>query len=120
MQTMFDLIRTEVAPRTHIDDFIDMLHAVEFKYTTEHLLKAGLRVDDLNMAINNAIKSCRLNGIDTEDHFRICYIFAESDQSVHWEWRFTKEGFTLIMMNAPCMGPTMAKWQWMMVNSLIS
>lgn len=102
------------------DDFIEALHSLQFKYNTTHLVLAGLQPDEITTAISKAMKVCRLNAIDTGDHFRSFYVFDENSGTTYCDWRMSREGFTLVIMNATHSNMTIARWQWELVNTIMA
>lgn len=100
------------------EDFEEVLHSLEFKYNTGHLALSGLKPSEIRTSINRAMKVCRLNHIDTADHFRSMYIFDEKTGNTYCDWRMTRQGFTLVVMNTPAISPAIARWQWELINSM--
>lgn len=119
MQTL-NITRYEITMPGPVDDFVDMIHSIEFKYNTSHLAIAGLEADGITEAIGKAMKVCRLNNIDTADHFRSFYIFDEKKGNTCCDWRMTRQGFMLVVINAPATTQAIAQCQWEMINSLAS
>jgi hypothetical protein len=98
-----------------LDDFADIIITAQFKYNTGHLLLAGLSSDDIGYAMGRAMKVCKMNGIDPRDHFRSLYVFDEKNSFTYCDWKMTREGFTLVVMNSPSTNEAIAHWQWEMV-----
>jgi hypothetical protein len=108
---IFNITRYEIPAHNEADDFIEALHSVEFKYTTRQLIVAGVQPDEILHSINKAIKVCRLNLVDPSDYFRSCYVFDESSGNLYCDWRMTREGFMLTIMNTPATNTAIAHWQ---------
>lgn len=113
-----NITRYEISIHDASDDFEDILHGLNFRYNAGHLALSGLNADDINEAISKAMKVCMLNGIDTSDHFRSLYIFDEHTGSTFCDWRMTRQGFTLVVMNTPATNEAIARWQWELINNL--
>lgn len=111
--------RYEITMPGAFDEFEEILHSAEFKYNTNHLALSGLQNDQVRAAIGRAMKVCRLNGIDPAEHFRSCYIFDEKTGSTYCDWRMTRQGFTLVVINTPATNNALARWQWELINSLM-
>jgi hypothetical protein len=114
-----NISRYEIFTHGAPDDFEDILHSIEFKYTTRHLALSGLKEEQIEKAINRAMKVCRLNGIDTSDHFRSMYIFDEKSHVTYCDWHMTRQGLALVVINAPVISETIANWQWELVNCVM-
>ena len=112
------LVRYGMTTSHELEDFTEILHSIDFKYNTRHLSLAGLRPEEINSAINKAMKVCLLNGIDAAEHFRSFYVFDGNRGSIYCDWRMTKQGFTLVVMNAPVLHMSIAHWQWEMVERI--
>ena len=116
METL-NITRYEVTVPGPLDDFVEMIHSIEFKYNTGHLLMAGMEAGDIAAAIGKAMTVCNLNNIDTADHFRSFYISDEANGNTG-DWRMTRQGFMLVIFNAPATTQAIAQCQWEMINSL--
>src|SRR5687768_3418697 len=114
------LLRYNMGISHEMEDFAEILHSIDFKYNTGHLVRAGLKASDIGPAINKAMKVCLLNNIDTWEHFRSLYVFDEKRGSIYCDWRMTKQGFTLAVLNAPEMHMAIAHWQWELINQVVS
>jgi hypothetical protein len=113
-----NITRYEISIHDASDDFEDILHSLEFRYNAGHLALSGLQANEIRASISKAMKVCRLNGIDTSDHFRSLYIFDEKTGATYCDWRMTRQGFTLVVMNTPATNESIARWQWELINSL--
>jgi hypothetical protein len=111
METL-DLIRYDLKLHDYLDEFEEMLHDLEFTYNTTHLAMAGLPAAEIDMALRDAMKVCRMNGVHPSEHFRSIYIFDEKDGDTYCDWRMTDRGFALVIMNAPHTNKAIARWQW--------
>ncbi len=111
-----NLIQYTVATPDELDDFVNMYHTIHLKYNTQHLLLAGLKSDEINTAVNRAMIVCKLNGVDTREHFKSVYVFDSVKNMVYYDWRMTRQGFALVIMNAPSENTTVARWQWELAN----
>jgi hypothetical protein len=112
------IARYEVVNHHELDDFVEALHHIQFKYSSRQLMLAGLSPDDIPAAIGRAMKVCRLNDVDTTDHFRTMYVFNKQTGTTYRDWRMTREGFMLAIMNTPANTLQLARWQWELITSL--
>jgi hypothetical protein len=102
-----------------LEDFEEVIHTAAFKYDTRHLALSGLEPQEIMKAISRAMKVCRLNGIDPAEHFRSLYIFDEDNHNTYCDWRMTRQGFALVVINTPATNPAIASWQWQLINSVM-
>lgn len=101
-----------------MDEFREVLHHLEFIYNTGHLAIAGVLPADINIAVSNAMKVCKINNVDPADHFKSLYVFSIETGVTYCEWVMSRQGFALVVMNAPHTNATIARWQWEMVNAM--
>lgn len=102
-----------------LETFEDVIHSAAYKYTTRHLALSGMEAQDILAAIGKAVKVCRLNGIDPSEHFRSIYIFDEGNHNTYCDWRMTRQGFALVVINTPATNAAIASWQWQLINSVM-
>lgn len=114
------IARYDIETSHELEDFAEIIHSIEFRYNTAHLALAGLKAGEIGQAINQAMKVCLFNGIDTAEHFRPFYVFDEKRGGTYCDWRMTRQGFTLVVLNAPVLHMTIAHWQWELINKLMS
>jgi hypothetical protein len=114
---ILNITRYEIPAHNEADDFVEALHSVEFRYTTRQLVVAGVQPEEIIHSINKAIKVCRLNFVDPADHFRSFYVFDELKGNLYCDWRMTREGFMLAIMNTPATNTSIAHWQWELAKS---
>src|SRR5687767_8061170 len=108
----------EIMNQPELDDFTDIVQSMQFKYNTAHLSLAGLDHDDITTAVTRAMRVCRLNGIETREHFRSLYVFDKLHGGTYCDWRMTREGFMLAIMNAPTLNESLANCQWEIIHKI--
>ena len=111
-----EIIPYDTTLSTELDEFTEMIHSLELKYNSWHLLQAGIEPTAIHSAIEKAMHVCNLNGIDTDHHFRPFYIFNEEKATTYCDWRMTRQGFYLVLLNSPAETIQLAKWQWGLAN----
>lgn len=115
-----EIARYDIPVPDVLDDFAGIIHSIEFKFNTNHLLMAGIRPGEINEAVSRAMRVCRLNAVETTEHFRPLYIFDKDQGNTYCDWKMTRQGFTLVLMNAPVTHMAIAQWQWQVINTLSS
>jgi hypothetical protein len=111
------IARYQVATPSGLVDFTEMIRLIHLRYNTGHLVMAGVTPEEITMAINKAIQVCQLNGIDPAGHFHAMYVFNEKTHNTYYDWRMSRQGFALVLMNVPPVNSMIARWQWEMVNA---
>ncbi len=114
-----NISRYEITTSGILTDFEEIFHSAAFKYNTDHLAMSGLQPDEIMTAIGMAMKVCRLNQIDPAEHFRSLYIFDETSHNTYSDWRMTRQGFALVVINTPAHNTAIARWQWQLINSIM-
>jgi hypothetical protein len=108
----------ETSPHHELDDFIEAIQLIQFQFNSRHLIMAGLHPDEIQDAINRAMKVCTINHVDTTDHFRVLYLFNNEKGGIYSDWQMTREGFMLVVLNTPVTNSTIARWQWKLINRM--
>ncbi len=113
-----NIIRYDFRLHDQMAEFREKLHQMEFIYNTGHLAIAGVLPADINTAVRNAMKVCTINNVEPADHFRSLYVFNEKNHATYCEWLMSRQGFALVIINAPHTNATVARWQWELVNAM--
>jgi hypothetical protein len=112
-----NIARYQLATPSGLDDFTEMIRLIHLRYTTGHLVMAGVTPEEVSEAISKAMQVCHFNGIDPSGHFHAMYVFNEKTHNTYCDWRMSRQGFALVLMNVPAINSVIARWQWEMVNS---
>jgi hypothetical protein len=113
------IARYEIITHHELEDFLEATQLIQFKFNSRHLIMAGLHPDEIQDAINRAMKVCTMNSIDTTDHFRVLYVFNKEKGDLYGDWQMTREGFMLVVMNTPVTNTDIARWQWKLINNMV-
>lgn len=72
--------------------------------------------DEIEDAIKKAISICHLVGIETKYHFKKIYVFDDHDKTINVDWRMSKKGFNLVIMQFQKLNQKNAIWLWQLAN----
>lgn len=112
-----EIMKYEIRFIPELDEFEELVHSLEFRYSSRHLLIAGIEVAEMPETIARAMRACKNAGIETRDHFRSLYIVDEKTSGVFRDWRLTRQGFALCIMSAAGVNKTIACCQWELANN---
>ena len=68
--------------------------------------------DEIDESIKNAISICHLVGIESKYHFKKIYVFDVDYNVINIDWRMSKKGFNLVIMQFQKITPKNAIWLW--------
>ena len=119
METTISITRYDIKTHNQLDDFEDLIHNLRFNYHSDHLALIGLSPAEIHDAITCAMKVCKLNGVEATEHFALQYVFDEKEHSTYGDWKMTRQGFILSILNAPKTNEAIARWQWELVNVMM-
>ena len=73
--------------------------------------------EDIKESIKNAIAICHLVGIESNFHFKKIYIFDLDYNKLNIDWRMSKKGFNLVIMQFQKITPKNAIWLWQLADN---
>ncbi len=63
-------------------------------------------------ALQKSIETCCLAGININHHFKQVYIFDTSIHTLRADWRLSRTGLNLIIIQVPFLNNKIAVWIW--------
>ncbi len=72
--------------------------------------------EEVEVSIKNAIAICHLVGIESKYHFKKIYVFDINHNSINIDWRMSKKGFNLIIMQFQKLNQKNAVWLWKLAD----
>jgi len=63
-------------------------------------------------ALQKSMQVCRLAGGNSVQHFKKIYVYDDQVSTMHIDWRMTKKGLNLMVMQSPSVNEKMARWLW--------
>jgi hypothetical protein len=75
-------------------------------------IKEQIPQEKLVEALEKSLKVCQMAGINSMRHFKKIYVYDADIQTVHIDWRMSKRGLNLMLMQIPTLNEQMARWLW--------
>ncbi len=72
--------------------------------------------DEVEESIKNAIAICHLVGIESKYHFKKIYVFDVDCNTINIDWRMSKKGFNLVVMQFQKLNQKNAVWLWRLAD----
>jgi hypothetical protein len=96
-----------------MNEFEEALQNSMRKYSLRHLnFMDGISQEQLLEALQKSMQVCRLAGISSVQHFKKIYVYDPEISTMHIDWRMTKKGLNLMIMQTPSINEKMARWLW--------
>jgi hypothetical protein len=93
-----------------------ILHS-KLKYSSIDLqLIQEMSDDEIEESIKNAIAICNLVGVESKFHFKKIYVFDLNHNSINIDWRMSKKGFNLVIMQIQKLNQKNAIWLWQLAD----
>jgi phage regulator Rha-like protein len=67
---------------------------------------------EIEKLIQKAIQICQLVGIQSESHFKKIYVYDNDTNRMSIDWRISKKGFNLLVMQCNKINQRNALWLW--------
>lgn len=68
--------------------------------------------EQISEALQKSMQVCRLLGINSIQHFKKIYVYDPHISTMQVDWRMTKKGLNLMIMQTPSVNEKMARWLW--------
>jgi hypothetical protein len=83
------------------------------RYSLRHLnFMEDISEEQISEALQKSMQVCRLLGINSVQHFKKIYVYDPEVSTMQIDWRMTKKGLNLMVMQTPSMNEKMARWLW--------
>jgi hypothetical protein len=97
----------------HLRDFEEAIHYSKLHYSLRHLtFTADISPENILEALQKSLQICQLAGIESKHHFKKIYVYDASLKTLHIDWRMSKKGFNLMVMQFPLLNQKKALWLW--------
>ncbi|MFN3557488.1 MAG: hypothetical protein ACK4VN_16130 [Bacteroidales bacterium] len=104
-----------------ISYFKEALYDASLKYRCDDLFRAGFDDDaQISEAVLKSIQLLKQLDIPPHHHFRNIYITELETGKTYKDWRMSKAGFLLTVMNCSRNNPALSKWKMEMVKIIAS
>jgi hypothetical protein len=106
----------------HISNVLeDALNERNLIFTAASLTNMGFEsMDEIAQAVERAITICNCNGLSVTEHFKTVYISDHDSHTVRRDWKLSKLGYTLVMMNGSCENPVVGRLQIEMLKKYMA
>jgi hypothetical protein len=72
--------------------------------------------EEMDEAVKNAILICHLVGIESKHHFKEINVFDVVFNTININWRMSKKGFNLVVMQFQKINRKNAIWLWQLAD----
>jgi hypothetical protein len=97
----------------HINDFEEAIYNSKLHYSLLHLaFVESISPENILEALQKSLHICQLAGIETKHHFKKIYVYDLENNAMHIDWRMSKKGFNLMVMQFPSLNKEKALWLW--------
>jgi hypothetical protein len=73
--------------------------------------------NEMDKAIIKAISICHFVGIESKFHFKKIYTFDADKNTIKTDWRMSKKGFNLVVMQFQKINQKNAIWFWQLADN---
>jgi hypothetical protein len=103
-----------------LDDFEEAIHNQHLHFLASTFENIGFQPpDQISQAVERAIRICNNCGLPAREHFKLIYIADDSDHTVRMDWRLSKFGYLLVMLNGTPDNPAVAHAQLEMLRKYL-
>ena len=96
-----------------MNDFEDALQNSMRRYSLRQLnFMDDISQENISDAVQKSMQVCRLVGVNGVQHFKKIYVYDPDISTMQIDWRMTKKGLNLMVMQTPSMNEKMARWLW--------
>ena len=102
---------------TFLNELKESILYLSLQYSSNDLqLIQEMSNDEIDESIKNAIAICQLVGIESKYHFKKIYIYDLNYNKLQVDWRMSKKGFNLVMMQFQKLNQKNAIWLWQLAD----
>jgi hypothetical protein len=96
-----------------MNDFEEALQNSMRRYSLRQLnFMEDISEEQVLEALQKSMQVCRLAGVNSVQHFKKIYVYDPEMSSMQIDWRMTKKGLNLMVMQTPSMNEKLARWLW--------
>ena len=94
-------------------EFEDAYYDSTLQYSLKHVAFIGdISSENIIEALQKSLQICRLVGINSKHHYKQIYIFDAKTETLSIDWRMSKIGLNLMIIQIPLLNENMALWLW--------
>jgi hypothetical protein len=109
----YPLINTDFLHDEIENAFHDSLLCYSFRHLT---YIEGISQENLLEALQKSLLVCRLAGINSKHHFKQIFVFDSVIETLLIDWRMSKTGFNLLIIQMPFANEQLASWLWKLAD----
>ena len=99
------------------DEFEDALQNSRLKYSLHHLnFMDDISQEQILEALQKSMKVCHLAGVNSIQHFKKIYVYDSEISTMRIDWRMTKKGLNLMIMQTASVNEKIARWLWQLAD----
>lgn len=96
-----------------MNDFEEAFQNSMRRYSLRHLnFMKDISEEQMLETLQKSMQVCRLAGVNSVQHFKKIYVYDPEVSSMHIDWRMTKKGLNLMIMQTPSLNKKTALWLW--------
>ena len=96
-----------------MDEFEEALQDSSRRYSLRQLnFLEDISEEQIFEALQKSMKVCHLAGINSVLHFKKIYVYNPEISAIQIDWRLSKNGLNLMIMQTPSLNERMARWLW--------
>ena len=96
-----------------VSEFEDAFYNTKRRYSLRHLVFSGdVSQENIMVALQKSIQICNLASINSRHHFKKIYVYDAALTTLCIDWRMSKKGFNLMIMQLPSLNEKIARWLW--------
>jgi hypothetical protein len=99
------------------NEFEDALQNSRLRYSLRHLnFMDDISQEQIMEALQKSMQVCHLAGINSIQHFKKIYVYDSEVSTMSIDWRMTKKGLNLMIMQTAPVNEKMARWLWQLAD----
>ena len=97
----------------NLNDFQAAAYNAGIEYSLYNLaITQNISTENIVEGLRKALEICHLGGINEKYHFRKIYIYDATLKTLITDWRMSRNGFNLVVMQLPSLNKKNARWLW--------
>ncbi|WP_428659904.1 hypothetical protein [Runella sp.] len=113
MKTDTIILYSSIKTHISLSEFEDAFYHSMRPYSLRHLIVSEeVTPETLLEALQKSLQICKLAGINGRHHFKKIYVYDAAVKTMHIDWRMSKKGFNLMVMQIPSLNEEIARWLW--------
>jgi hypothetical protein len=97
----------------HLTDFEEAIHNSKLHYSLRHLtFDDDISSENILESLQKSLQICQLAGIESKHHFKKIYVYDSDLKTLQIDWKMSKVGFNLMVMQFPSLNQKKAIWLW--------